>query len=247
MKQNTLRLFLILFLLSLLITFFDRRGVFDFAKAPIQIVTNPIFTNLNSYKDSLNFLTFWKSGEMRIKNLEERNLELMAFKDEADRLREENVNLRSQFETSVVKPHQLIVAQVLGVNRYIEIDKGKVGQVVVYKDNLVGRIIRATPRVSYVQKPSDPNEKVPVRIGQSTGIALGQFNSSIILDKVAANEAINEGDIVTTSGEGETFMPNLIVGKISKVLPSEGEIFKKAEIAPLISENDLRMVFVIDD
>ncbi len=253
MKTLELRTFLVLFLLSLLLLFFDSRGFLNPVKSVASIVVMPVQYGFYSAKlglqDTFSFLTFWKSGEARIKNLELRNLALISHEQEVKDLHKENDVLRKQMGESALIPKQMYPATVLFSGDYLEIAGGLVdgireGQPVVIFDNYIGKISKVNPRTSIVQLPSDPDAKTPVKSGQARGLLVGQFNSSMSLEKVAQNEQISVDDLVLTSGEGD-LVPNLIVGRIKEIKKSESDLFQTATVVPIVDFTGLTTVFVI--
>lgn len=247
-KTLELKTFVTLLIFSALIFLADSQRWLDPVKSVVQVVTNPVQYAIHSTKlagqEAFSFLTFWKSGEARIRNLELRNLELLATKNEAERLKKENNELRQQLKVEPLSSLKQRPVLVLGINRYLEIGAGseqglKENQMVVYLDNLVGRIIKVTPKESFVQLPTDPDAKIPVKVGQARGLSLGQFNSSITLDRIAQTEEIKVDDLVFT-------LDNLVVGKITKITSKDTDLFQKAEIVPQIKFGNLSTVFVLE-
>ncbi len=256
MKLLGLRTFGVLFFFSLIIFLADGTGLVNSLRSIVLAVAAPVEYSFYSARqlavESFSFLTFWKSGEARIRNLELRIMELNATKSEAERLKIENEQLRQQLGVAALKDEKMLPATVLGLGRYLEIGAGekegvRVGQTAVFLNNLVGKITRVTSRTSFVLMPSDPIARVPVRIGSAYGLVSGQFNSAVIVDHLAQNEEINENDPIVTSGEGESFPPGLVVGKTGKILSSETDLFKKATVEPLFLVGRLTTVFVLVD
>ena len=74
MKALQLRTFGALFLLTVLIFILDGIGFLNLPKSAIQVITIPIQYSVYSAKhgidETFSFLTFWKSGEARIKKKE---------------------------------------------------------------------------------------------------------------------------------------------------------------------------------
>ena len=256
MKAIGLKTFLVLLIISFFLFFLDGKDYLNGAKSTIQLITLPVqyslYTTQQNAKNTFSFLTFWKSGESRIKYLELRIMEFAAAKNEAARLQKENDELRKQLGVSPLRSHTLLPAVVLGGGRFLQIGAGssdgvKMGMTVVYLDNLIGKINMTTAHSSFVILPTDPNSKIPVKAGASRGIVSGQFNSSEILDRIAQNEEIKTGDTILTSGEGDSFEPNLVVGKVEKIISLETDIFKKATVAPAIKFSELTSVFILLD
>ena len=253
-KNLNLKTFLTLLFLSVLIFFLDTRGLLDGPKNIVQTVTVPVQYSLYSTKlgaeELFSFLTFWKSGERRIMNLELRIMELAGADARAKSLEQENRELRKQLGATPKVITKLLPATVLGKDRYLEIavgsnDKITEGLAVIYANNLLGKIVKVTPKVSFVQVLSDPQSKVPVRVETARGMVFGQFNSSIILDRIAQTENLSGVNYVFSSGEGESFPPDLVVGKLGKIMGKETDLFQTAEVLPLVNLDKLTTVFVV--
>jgi len=245
--------------LAIVLTFADSRALLDPLKDGLQIVVVPaeriIFGVRSGVGEVYSLGKFWKSGEERIKNLEERNRELASQASRTRQLEAENGELRGQLGGASLPERRRLPAAVLGRGRYLALGEGsrsgvRVGQTVVYKDSLVGRIVDVSPRTSFVELPIDPGVKVPVKLnnsGRARGITVGQFNSEVLLDQVAQNEQLDEGDFVLTTGEEQVYVPDLIVGRVGKILSAKTEIFARAEVDPLVHYDDLTTVFVLLD
>lgn len=254
MKTLQLKSLIVYLVIALLIFFLDGTKLLDAPKAVFYKVAAPeqyvVYGLKMNVLDTFSFLTFWKSGEQRIKYLESRIVELSAAKNRSDTLEKENRELRKQLGVAKLVDKKQLPAIVLGESRYLEIGVGtdlgvKVGQMVVYGDNLVGRVAKASQTISFVQQPFDPDSLVPVRIGLARGLVKGQFGLGLKLSQVAQNEDIRGNDLVLTSGEGGTYLPELVVGKIGKISTDTTGLFKEAEVLPLVDVSKLTTIFVI--
>lgn len=258
MKKIKYQYLVVLGVLSVLLIFLDNFGGLGFVRTGAQTVLTPLgyvtYSVKNYFDDSFSFWTFWKSGEIRIKYLEQRNLELLVEANRKKALDAENEELKKQLGVGgPLAQMKRIPAEVLGVSRYMTINRGKkdglsVGQSVIYLDNFVGQIVRTDSYVSFVQMPTDSELTIPVKIGPSgeiRGVTLGQFNSSIILDQVAQNEEIKNDDLVFTSGDEGIFAPDLLIGKVGKITSTKTELFQKAIVQPFITYGKLKRVFVL--
>lgn len=253
------RSFIVFFVLSVLVFWVDRLGfskpIWRFSDSLVVPVKTQVYKLRVSMLDAVSVLTFWKSGEERIKFLDQRVLELQAGAVRSRELLEENKVLRDQLEVQKRFGFKMILATVVGYDRYIEIDKGQdagviEGMAVVVGDALVGRISRVLPRTSLVVLPVDPGEKLAVstvgKAGRAKGIAFGDFGTRIILDKVLQKETLSIGDLLVTLGEGG-IPKDLLVGTVEKINASEKDVFKKAEVKSAINYGDLEMVFVVKE
>lgn len=241
------RSFLVFLLLAFLLMILDVRG----ALAPVHSVSDTVSAPMTYFLyqtrltvlDWFSFFRFWKSGEARIKFLEQRNLELMAQGQKAAGLENENAALRAELGAPKRSAATLLPAVVVGVGKKMEIGAGvkdgvKVGMTVTYLDNLVGLVSQVSDRQSFVELPTSSDSKIPVKIGKVSGLVLGQYNTAMVLSRVAQNEAVNSGDLVTT----ET--GSFLVGKVGKITSSKTDLFIQAEVLPLVHYEDLTWVFI---
>lgn len=255
-----LKLLLILILSSLLILILDSNNLLSFPKNVFSFITNPISFGLYATSQKLN-RQFYFVFQARFSAQENK-----ALKEQAGHLLSENADLRkklaqsesliSQFKYLDPATYNLIPARPMGIGRYLKIDKGSTsgivsGQAVVFNDNYVGKIVQVSGRSSNVQLISDPDSKVAAfsqgLTGRSKGILIGQFGTDILMDKILHEEIINVGDLVYSEGT-EGFLPRgLILGKVTKVLKSESEVFKQAKVSPNFDMRDLELVFVIKE
>ncbi len=256
-KLLSLKTFFLLVCFSALILLLDARGALDPVHSVASVAVMPVqyafYQGRLGLENVFSFATFWRSGEARIKNLEQRNLELVAFKNKAEILERENGELRKQLGAPLRQDfagqEKLLPAPVVLAGSFLELEVGradgvKEGASVIYLSNLVGRVVKVLDHSSLVELPTSSQSKIPVRIGLVSGLVFGQFNSTIVLSQVAANEELNVGDLVVTSGEAGSFVPNLIVGKIEKITSLETDLFKMAEVGALIDYKKLTTVFV---
>lgn len=92
-----------------------------------------------------------------------------------------------------------------------------VGMPVIAADGLIGRIIETGNHSARVLLLTDPASRVPVivqRTGQAA-LAVGRNLPALELDdRVGAEEALQRGDRLVTSGDGGVFPPGVPVGTI---------------------------------
>lgn len=254
MKTVQLKFLLVLLICALLAFILDSVKFLGVPKAVFYTITNPGQYALYSAKTGvsgwLSFLTFWKSGENRIKNLELRIMELSAAKSRAGVLEKENAELRKQLGVTKLASYKQLPATVLGLSRYLEIGAGQnqgiaIGQSVIYLDNLVGRVVNVSAVTSFVRLPRDPESKIAVSVGLARGLVSGQFGSGMKISQVAQNEDIKSGDLVSTSGEGGAYLPGMLVGKLGTIGTDKTGLFKEADVLPLIDYGRLTTVFVV--
>lgn len=92
----------------------------------------------------------------------------------------------------------------------------KLGNAVMMKEQLIGRIISVTENSSIVQIITESGFEVPVIIldEEVQALALAQFNSNLLeLDYLSRSVNLSDGSVAITSGEGGIMPYGLYVGK----------------------------------
>lgn len=126
-------------------------------------------------------------------------------------------------------------------------DGVEVGMPVVTQLGLVGRILAVTANASQVLLITDVSSAISARL-QTTrdeGSVVGQANTDLIMEFIPLNAAVQEGDIVITSGLGGNLPAGLVIGQITSVEQREFELFQNATIRSLNNFATLETVLII--
>ena len=255
-----LKLWLFLAFLSILILILDLFQVLTLPRKLASYLTNPISFGIydSSRKVGRQFYFIFAARFAAQEN--------KALKKQVGQLLSENAQLRKKLAEEQAlsqqekhldpKTYNLLPARPIGLSRYLKIDQGssvgvKKGWVVVFNDNLVGRIVSVSEIASNVQLLADPDSKIAAFSqnleGRSKGVLIGQFGSEGLMDKILHEEKISVGDLVYSEGT-EGFLPRgLILGRVSEVYKRENEVFKSAKVQPVFDIRDLELVFVIQE
>lgn len=252
------KIFFLLIFLSLILFTLDIFNLLNFPKQIVSYITNPI--SFGIYNTNRNIgKQFYFIFQARFAAQENK-----ALKEQVGQLLSENANLRkniAEVEAELTQEkhldpntYNLLPARLIGLSRYLKIDKGatdgvKVGQAVVFEDNFIGKIVSVSPGASNVELLTDPDSKVAAfsqdKEGRAKGVLVGQFGTEILMDKILHEETIAVGNLVYSEGL-EGFLPRgLILGKVTGVLERENEVFKQAKVSPIFDIRDLELVFVI--
>jgi len=220
-----------------------------------------------SQKTTMNVVQFFGKGSDKdeIVKLRQENKELASRLVDQKKLEKENQALRDQFETQNQSSHTLLPAHIIGMISLIPdsttidqivIDKGEddgvaAQDIVVYKDNVVGRVAKVSSRVAQVNLLTHPATSF---MGQAVkegtlGVVKSKNGREVVIDNVALSDKLEKGDIVVTKGErdseGKGYPPDLIVGKIASVNKKATTLFQVGQIQSLIDVRKLDMVFVM--
>lgn len=251
-RRKTFPVFIVFFLLSLLIFVFSQKGWTGGLAGVFQAVTLPVQRS--------SFL-FFHSSSGGDENIDLRVVQ--AAKVAA--LEKDNRALRDQFAVTNPSPKILLPAYIVGMPAFLPgvstideiiIDKGSgdkvgIGNSVVFKDNLIGNVIKTSPHLSvvYLLNHKDISFTAKTAKTSALGIIQGSGIETMVLKNVLLSDTLQKGDTVVTKGDmqvdGSGFAPNLVIGKIIFVNKKASELFQSAEVERLVDPARLEMVFVV--
>lgn len=184
----------------------------------------------------------------------------------------ENSELRAQLEYKQGNPDYLLSgATVLEENEnrarvisqdpstlvnYLIIDQGRednvtVGMPVVTPAGLVGRITEVGVNWSRVQLLNDSSSSVNavVQSTRATGVIQGQGQGSdlLVMRFLPLGEAVQEDDLILTSGIGGTFPKRLVIGQVIQVRQRDTDLFTEAVVRPSVPLSRLEFVLVMKE
>lgn len=253
--------FIVFLLLSILVFFLSKAGFLRPVESLMQGISAPF--QAIAYGFYSNVVNFGSKNEAT--ELKNQNLVLTKKIIDQNRLIADNKALRDQFQTQSIRSQNLIPADVVGAPGFIPgvsfpevfvIDRGQadglnVGDAVLVKDNLIGKISKTTQFTSSIILISNSSLSFTAKTlsTNALGVIKGQGGGEMILDNVLLSDKLQKGDTVITRGdvneEGAGFVPDLIVGKISSISKNPSDLFQKAEIKTLLDFTKINMVFVL--
>lgn len=260
MPKRSFNYFSFFLFLSVLIFSLSKFNLLEEPQSLLSKATTAISSPIFFLSDFLTQIT-QNDTERKLK---EENLNLVRRLVDQQKLIEENKALHDQFLVANPRSLDLFAANVVGAPRFIPgifspedfiIDKGivdgiKVGNAVVFKDSLIGKITKTSKFVSQVTLITNPSSKFTARTQSGVlGVVKGQGNGELFLDNVLLSDHLEKGELVITSGDfklDQTGIPaDLIVGKIISVEANTSDLFQKAKLETLIDFLKISKVFVI--
>lgn len=255
---SDIRLFLILLLLSACMILTDNLHLLDLPKSTLQKLTIPIqygfYQNSLQATRQIEFILLAREAAQKNQALREQLAQILS---ENAKLRRELAlaeGFLAQQKTLSPQTFNLVAARPIGISRYLLIDKGsddgiKINQIVIYKDNYIGRVKETSVKKSQVLLSSDPDSRIAAfsanQGGKARGVLVGQFGQEIILDKILHQEPITKGDLVYSEGSELEIPRGLILGQVSEVVDEDNQIFKQAKVHAIFDVTNLDLVFVI--
>jgi rod shape-determining protein MreC len=230
----------------------------DVLSAPLNTVSGVFNRVALAVSDNVNRFSDVQTLQRRIADLE---AALALYQSELVELREINSDYERladllEYRTGA-RGQETISADVIGVDagsglRTIAINRGTrdgiaVGMPVVTGQGLVGRVIQVSANASRVMLVTEPSSSVSARL-QSTrveGAVVGQASGNLIMQLIPLDSAVREGDLVLTSGLGGNFPPDIVVGQVTSVRPSELGLYQEAQVRSLINFDTLEFVLIV--
>lgn len=257
-REKFVHIFLLFFAFAFLLFIFSQSGFVKDTTGLLEQVTGPL------RKGTFSLFSGKESTVTEDKLREQvKSLQVQVAKYQA--LEKDNKALRDQFESADVSSQELLPAKVVGFVTFIPgvspveqlvIDKGerdgvRAGDVVVFKNNLVGKIIITYPHVSKVNLVSQKDTSLTAETSRTSAIGLvqGKGAEEIVLGNVVLADKLEKEDLVITKGDvsekGSGYPPDLVIGKIVAVHKRASDLFQVAEVQSLVNFSKLKMVFVI--
>jgi rod shape-determining protein MreC len=248
-----------------MILFFGYFGVLNPVRDFFQGMFSPVQFGMNrgakGIKDTFSFYSSVKKVRSENLHLETKILKLESELVELEKLRQENQALRSQIKNieELGIEDRVLLAYTMGNNEdttgsTIFINKGylhkvKTGDIVIIDNIVIGLVKDVSANKSLVELITSSEMSATVydlNSPQKTeGLAMGQFGTSILIERILPGEYIEPGDIIVTSGKDGIFLPGLYVGKVEEVVDDPAQPLKKAFVSTMVDYSKLDKVFVI--
>ncbi len=197
--------------------------LFEAATPVIKVASQTIDYAYNLKVKIQNIVQIYEDNQL----LREKNTSLKKYFYLNQQLEEENDLLKKQLNYLQNSSLNFITVPVIGrtngaSNQFFIIDAGakqniKVGQMILYERQLVGRIVKVNKSSSRVLLLTDPLSGVPVK-GLESGvkfIAKGQL-INLLSCKYLKDATLQIGELVVTTNDNPMITPNIIVGKVVK-------------------------------
>lgn len=228
-----------------------REAFFVFEK----VVTAPFHFAQAVWSDYIFLVNTRAQNKEMIKKLDQAKVQCMVVNE----LKVENERLRSMLDFKnehteyKLFPARLLSQDITIVFKTLVIDRGKSSgffpdMAIVSPMGLVGRVLAVSPHTSKVLLITDPNSAVPAIIEETRvkGIVKGTGTNVLSLEYVRANELVQVGHMVVTSGMEGIFPKGLRIGRIKEVKRDPNRIFIRISLSPCVEMSKIEGVFGVD-
>lgn len=264
MIKKRLLFFLIIVIFSLLFIFLDSRGALDYPKSAINYLIAPISKPLWSTTGKISRLF---SLILNFKNV---NSENEALKNQNQKLLAENAYFKNYIkEKDILDKARDIqtqnnfnwqIAGIIGMdsqnwNDFIILDVGykngiSVGMPVITENKqLVGKVVEVDNDFSKAITIFNPLLKVGVKTqdSQAFGILNGDRTNNLIMDFVAKEKLLNNGETVLTSAKDGVFPEGIVVGIIKDFQVKPENLFQTVNVKNNLDIYNIDKVLILAD
>jgi rod shape-determining protein MreC len=199
--------------------------IFDLSKPVVQTIAYPFNASINLVVNFQELVNAKKEN----KKLKEEIEELRSFYIKSLNIHQENKSLRKILNFVTAKSTNFKVVKTFGkshqiFNQNIFIDAGenrniKSGSIVTGYKGVIGRVVDVGKDMSRLILLTDAKSHIPVISSKSRarGVLAGNNEEVMELLYLPKNHNIQEGDIIFTSGDGDTLPSGLLVGVVTQV------------------------------
>ena len=229
------------------------------ASAPIQYVATQVSNGVSSVIEDYVWLVDVSAENER---LHEDNARLRQRVRELERVESENGRMRDLLALREQIEGETYSAQVIGkeVSQFfrvtrVRIDRGerdfvRAGMPVVAAEGLVGQVRRTWGRYADVLLTVDRTSAIDVVIQRTgaRGMLVGTGESDRYLCRIQylqREEQVEVGDEVYTSGYGQRFPANILVGRVTRVVREDFGLYQEVEVVPAVDFATLSEVLIL--
>lgn len=246
--------------LALLLTLFGAvgilspfQGVFLRVASPFENALSAVFDPVASFLSDVGNVNDLRNenARLRLQNEELQN-KVASLQEESQQVAELQQALGVQQSGGAAKK---VAANVVahdtspGVD-VISIDKGsgsgiRVGMTVLSSGGtLMGTVTKVTGANAFVRLVTDTRSKVNARTleTQASGVIEGTLNRGLSFG--LAQQDVNVGDTVVTSGLGGNYPPDVPIGKVTAVSGTPQDLFRSVTVEPTVRLSTVRTVLV---
>lgn len=222
--------------------------------APVQAVVRVLAEGIGATVDRYALsVGAHREAEGLRQELAELKRELLAVEEIA----QENHRLRALLEfketvTLALEPARVVGRSASAWFRTIVLDRGSDHGVltdspVVTSAGVIGRVYEVGPKASRVLLITDPSSAVDAIVQRTRAqvVVEGRLGATCRLLYLARGDDAAVGDRVVTSGLGGVFPKGLLLGEITRVDVTLGDVFQRAELAPSADFSRLEEVFIV--
>lgn len=196
--------------------------------------------------------------------------QLTAENAELKFLKEENLTLRKQLNFLAKSGERYLMANIISRgeltgdtadSRSVVIDKGSrdglfpglavvsfVGPGNSSQGIIIGKIVKVKDNLAEIYLVTNKNCKLAAAIlgeKKTSGIVSGELGLTIKMEFIPQTENIRAGDLAATSGLEQNIPRGLVIGRVTKVVKENNQVWQSAVIEPQINLDSLSIISIL--
>jgi rod shape-determining protein MreC len=224
---------------------------------PIERAVAAVVHPVGSFFSSLGNLSSYKSENDRLKEQNEELLRRLRLTD-SDRAQlasaEKLLNLAGKAQFRIVSARVLAVRSAFDFEWTATIDVGSTdgitkNQTVINGDGLVGKTLYVGPTTSTILLARDPKFTAGARLEGSRQIGRvdGGGRDPMTVTLLDSQAQMHPGDRLVSFGSeaDKPFVPEVPIGRITRIEPTPGELFRTGIVDPYVNFTSLDIVGVV--
>jgi rod shape-determining protein MreC len=207
-----------------------------------------VFLEQFFFKVEASLATFRQSLMSRPTIIIDRQREQALDQSELASCREENQAMQKLLESPARLPKPLVSARVFLQGTKLAINLGRrdglvIGQPILAEGFLIGQVSDVGEGVASARLLDDSQSELLVRLYRDDHFLLTTRIKALVLDRLKQDEEVKVGDLIFSAGE-DRWPSDLLLGRVSEVMPKEAKLFHQAKVKPLLDYRALTTVFI---
>ena len=250
-------------ILSCILMYQDQEGTYTVKlRSYLSASLYPLQYLVNAPKNVQKLLSENLLGREEIINenqkLKEENLNLKSQMQQVYKLESENKRLYELMDSKPKTNDEYIFADIISTSNILDkhqilINRGskdgiKLGSSIVDSNGIIGHVIRDQIFASEVLLISDLEHAIPIEVVRTglRSIAVGTGDHTRLkINMLPVNSDIQKEDILITSGLGGRYPEGFPVGTVKNIKSNSGESFLEVEILPFANLKTINEVWII--
>lgn len=263
-SQKKIAIFLLFIFLSLAIIFLNSGGFLDYSKSAINYliapISKPIWSATGKISRFLSFISNFKNLYLENEDLRNQNRKLLAENAYFKNYIKEKDVLEKARDIQAQNNFNWQIAGIIGMDSqnwadFIILDIGyKSGisagmPVITENKQLVGKVVEVDNDFSRAITIFNPLLKVGVKTqdSQAFGILNGDRTKNLIMDFVAKEKSLNNGETVLTSAKDGVFPEGIVVGTIKDFQIKPENLFQTVNVKNDLDIYSMDKVLILTD
>jgi rod shape-determining protein MreC len=228
---------------------------------PIERAVSAVTRPVGSFFAGLGHLSSYKSDNARLRAQNQKLLQELRT-SAADRAHlaslERLDHLAGQAQFRIVAARVIAIGNALDFEWTATIDVGandgvRRNETVINGNGLVGKTLDVGPTTTTIRLGADPAFTAGARLAgsQETGFVDGGGHDPMTFTLLNTRATMKVGDRLVTTGDtannDRPFVPEVPIGRIERVLPTPGQLYRKAVVAPYVDFTSIDIVGVVVD